>query len=703
MIAASPNFVIGADIGGTFTDIFALDLESGGCATGKVLTDHADPANSVAEGLRGLIESQLVNPAAVSKVLHATTLVTNALIQRRGAKTALLVTEGFRDAIEIGTEHRFDLYDLDIEKPAPLAPRSLRRPIRERILADGSVALPLDEAQVRLEIQGLLAEGVQSFAVCLLHGYRNPVHEQRVRDIIRQLSGEVHVSISSEVAPEIREYERASTTLINAYVAPIVGPYLRALRQRLESLGIGSKLLIMQSNGGTATPDTAQRFPVRLLESGPSAGAIGAAYLARETQRPKILFFDMGGTTAKAFIIDDGHPLIARKLEVAHVYRFKHGSGLPVQIPAIDMIEIGAGGGSIARIDRLGLLKVGPESAESDPGPACYGLGGTLPTVTDADLILGYLSADNFLGGRMRLDEEASRKAIHDHIATPLGLSIEEAAWGIHHVVNENMASAARVHLLEHAKSPNDYSMVAFGGAGPVHAYGVARVLRQKEVIVPWQAGVGSAYGMLCAPVSFEVARSLTVPITEANWADINRMLDEMVVECRHMVEEAGIPATQITWTRSADMRYRGQGHEIQVDLENLGLPAPDLDDVLGRFRAEYRRLNAVDGPIAPVDAVTWRAVASGPVPRLPLTSAGIGGQNPRGRRGRRIYFHDAGGYLPAQIVPRETLVAGERVAGPAVIELGDASITVGPLAVATVREDGLIVMKLNSDETHGY
>ena len=365
------------------------------------------------------------------------------------------------------------------------------------------------------EVQGLLAEGVESFAVCLLHGYRNPVHEQRVRDIIRQLSGEVHVSISSEVAPEIREYERASTTVINAYVAPIVGPYLRALRQRLESLGIGSKLLIMQSNGGTATPDTAQRFPVRLLESGPSAGAIGAAYLARETKRPKVLFFDMGGTTAKAFIVDDGHPLIARKLEVAHVYRFKHGSGLPVQIPAIDMIEIGAGGGSIARIDRLGLLKVGPESAESDPGPACYGLGGTLPTVTDADLILGYLSADNFLGGRMRLDQEASRRAILDHIATPLGLSIEEAAWGIHHVVNENMASAARVHLLEHAKSPGDYSMVAFGGAGPVHAYGVARALRQSEVIVPWQAGVGSAYGMLCAPVSFDVARSLTVPIID--------------------------------------------------------------------------------------------------------------------------------------------------------------------------------------------
>jgi N-methylhydantoinase A len=687
-------YFVGTDIGGTFTDIFAVEVESGRSLTAKVLTDHGDPTSSVSRGIAQMIAAGDLRATEVARVLHGTTLVTNALIQRRGARAALLVTEGFRDALEIGTEHRFDLYDLDIEKPRPVVPRHLRRPIRERVLADGSVESPLDVEQARAEIAALLAQGVESIAVCLLHAFRNPVHERRLRELVAELAPTMHVSLSSEVAPEIREYERASTTAINAYVAPVVGPYLRALREQLARIDVRGSLLVMQSNGGTAVPETASQFPVRLLESGPAAGAIGAAYIARAMSRPKVLFFDMGGTTAKAFIVDDGAPIVARKLEVAHVYRFKHGSGLPVQVPAVDMIEIGAGGGSIAHIDRLGLLKVGPDSAESEPGPACYGLGGTLPTVTDADVVLGYIGTESFLGGRMRLDREAARQAIATHLAAPLGLSVEEAAWGIHQVVNENMASAARVHLLERGRTPNDYAMVAFGGAGPTHAYGVARALRLGEIVVPWQAGVGSAFGMLCAPVSFDLARSLAVPLADARWREIAAFLDEMVAECRQRVADAGVAPESIVTVRSVDMRYRGQGHEVQVDLEGLGWPDVASEEVLARFRAEYERLNAVKGPDAPIDFVTWRTSARGPIPRLPLKAAGPGGA-PRARSRRPVYFGEKHGYVDALVVPRESLLPGETIAGPAMIELGDATVAVGPDATATMRDDGLIHVSL--------
>lgn len=687
-------YFVGTDIGGTFTDLFAVEVETGRSLTAKVLTDHEHPTNSVSKGIRQLIDAGGLSPKDVARVLHGTTLVTNALIQRRGARTALLVTEGFRDSLEIGTEHRFDLYDLDIEKPRPIVPRHLRRPIRERVLADGSVERGLDEAQARAQIAALLAENVGSIAVCLLHAYRNPVHEQRLRELIAEAAPSLHVSLSSDVAPEIREYERGSTTAINAYVAPIVAPYLRALGQQLAQAGIHGALLVMQSNGGTAVAQTASRFPVRLLESGPAAGAIGAAYIARTMDRSRVLFFDMGGTTAKAFIVDDGAPIVARRLEVAHVYRFKRGSGLPVQVPAVDMIEIGAGGGSIARIDRLGLLKVGPDSAESEPGPACYGLGGHLPTVTDADVVLGYIGTETFLSGRMRLDRDAARQAIARHLAEPLGLSVEEAAWGIHRVVNENMAAAARVHLLERGRTPNDYSMVAFGGAGPTHAYGVARALRLGEIVVPWQAGVGSAFGMLCAPVSFDLARSFSVPVDGADWSAAAALLDDMVLECRQRVADAGVPADSIVTVRSVDMRYRGQGHEVQVELEGLDWPRVSPERVLERFRAEYERLNGVKGPTAPIDFVTWRAGARGPVPELPL-KGGAGASAMRTRSRRDVHFGETVGYLDTAVVPRELLLAGETIAGPALIELGDATVTVGPHASATIREDGLIQINL--------
>jgi len=696
---SAPVYWIGADIGGTFTDLFVIDRASGACLTGKILTDHADPTNSIVNGLKTLAEHEAIDLSQAERVFHGTTLVTNAVLQRRGARSALLVTEGFRDAVEIGTEHRFDLYDLDLDKPRPLVPRRWRRAVKERILADGTIECELDRAQVEREVKDLRGQGVEAFAVCLLHAYLNPEHERAVRDVIHEIAPNVHVSLSSDIAPEIREYERGSTVSINAYVAPIVAPYLHTLGQRLKGMGIQAQLLIMQSNGGICSPRVAAQHPVRLLESGPAAGAIGAAHIARTTKEDKVLFFDMGGTTAKAFILDDGRPLLARKLEVAQVYRFKHGSGLPVQTPAIEMIEIGAGGGSIAHIDRLGLLKVGPESAESEPGPACYGRGGTRPTVTDADLVLGYIGADSFLGGRMKLDGEAARRAIAEHIATPLAMSVEEAAWGIHQVVNENMAAAARIHLLEHGRTPERYSMIAFGGAGPTHAYGVAKALKLPRIVVPLQAGVGSAFGMLCAPVAFEMAQSRTVALDAVDWPETAQLLDRMIEECRVNVVSAGIDSDATSIHRSADLRYRGQGHEIQVHLEGLPWPNVSSEAVRARFLAEYRRLNGVDGPELSIDVITWRASVRGPDPNLPLVASNVAAELQSADGSRPVYFAEAGGFVSARIVSSSSLKPGDRIGGPAIVELGDASVTVGPAAMASFGADGLIRLELTDGE----
>lgn len=688
---------IGIDIGGTFTDLFVVDPGQGTAATSKVLTDHTDPTAAIERGLAEMIAAGDLIPEKVERVVHGTTLVTNAVIMRRGAPTALLTTEGFRDSIEIGTEHRFDLYDLGIEKPLPLIPRHLRRPIAERVLADGSVERELDEVQTRTEVKDLLDRGVNSIAVCLLHSFRNPKHERRIEQIIREIAKNVHVSLSSDVAPEIREYERASTTAINAFVAPEVGPYLRAFGKRLAGLGIQAPLLIMQSNGGTAAPEAAERYPVKLLESGPAAGAIGAANIARLSKEDRVFFFDMGGTTAKAVIIDNGEPLIAKKLEVGHVYRFKHGSGLPVQAPTVDLIEIGAGGGSIAHVDALGLLKVGPESAESEPGPACYGLGGTRPTVTDADLVLGYIGADTFLGGRMKLDLEKARAAIAEHVAVPLGITIEEAASGIHRVVNENMAAAARVHLLEHGKTPSAYSMVAFGGAGPVHAYGVARILGCSRILAPLHASVGSAFGLLCAPISFDTARSFPVSLRNADWASADEVIAELSAEGTRLVNWAGVKPEETVTEISADMRYRGQGHEITVAISPAQIRARDIEAMERAFAEEYRRLNAVAGPNAAVELVTWRVRVRGPVPTIAGSpSASVKSATPR----KRNVWFEASGFAESTIVGAHEIEPGKTLAGPAIVELGGASLTVGPDSNVTLRPDGLIVVDINEART---
>src|SRR5213083_2013681 len=582
---------LGVDIGGTFTDLVVIDETTGTTRVGKVLTNPKDVAHDVEEGIHALLDEAGVRPDEVRAVVHGTTLATNALIEKKGARTALLTTEGFRDALEIGREGRYDMYDLFIDPPPPLVPRHLRREVPERLLADGSISRALDEGAARRALAELAREGVEALAICLVHAYVNPVHERRLAELARDAQPGLVVSCSSEVVPEIREYERASTTCANVYVAPLMARYLEDLERRLAGLGIPGQLYVMQSSGGIALPPLARRLPVRLVESGPAAGALAAAEAARGRDEPRLLSFDMGGTTAKACVIDDGVPLVGREFEVARADRFKKGSGLPIRVPVIEMIEIGAGGGSIARVDRLGLLKVGPDSAGADPGPACYNLGGRLPTVTDADLVLGYLDAEFFLGGRMRLDRDAARRAIEEHVARPLGLDVVAAAWGIHRVVNENMAAAARIHGIERGRDLRSYPLFAFGGAGPVHCWQVARVLRVPRILLPFGAGAISAYGLLSAPLAFDFVRTHRERLDTADWPTLNRLFAEMESEGRALLARAGVRETDVRVARIAEMRYLGQGHEVEAALPLGKLTAASLAKITASFEASYRAL----------------------------------------------------------------------------------------------------------------
>ncbi|MGH2369499.1 MAG: hydantoinase/oxoprolinase family protein, partial [Chloroflexota bacterium] len=508
----------GVDVGGTFTDLLLVDDATGAAWVGKTLTTPEDPSVGVRTGLAEALAAAGVSAEALGTVIHGTTLVTNALLERRGDRTALVTTKGFRDAVEIAREHRFDMYDLLLDLPPPIASRRLRFEVDERLLADGTEYRPVDPDEVRTLAERLRAAGVEAVAVCFLHSYVDPAHERQVGALLAEMLPGVRVALSCEVVGEIREYERTSTTLANVYVQRITERYLDRIQRELEDLGSPARLLVMLSSGGVATVETARRFPVRLIESGPAAGALAAAHAGRLCGRPNLLSFDMGGTTAKACLIEDGRPLVTTELEVDRVYRFKKGSGLPIKAPAIEMIEIGAGGGSIARVDPFGLVKVGPQSAGAQPGPACYGQGGDQPTVTDADLLLGYLDPAFFLGGRMRLDRAAAERAIAEQIGGPLGLSVVEAAWAIHQVVNEQMAAAARMHAVERGKDVRAFPLFAFGGAGPVHAHRVAAILGVREIICPFAAGVGSTVGFLVAPLAFDFVRSHYGLLDHLDW-----------------------------------------------------------------------------------------------------------------------------------------------------------------------------------------
>ncbi len=704
---------LGVDIGGTFTDLVVIDEATGTARVGKVLTTTKDPAHGVEEGIHALLDEAGVRSDAVRAVVHGTTLATNALIERKGAKIALLTTEGFRDALEIRREGRYDMYDLFIDPPPPLVPRHLRREVPERLLADGSILKTLDEAAARRALAELARDGVEALAICLLHAYVNPAHERRLSEIAREVSPGLSVSCSSEVVPEIREYERASTTCANVYVAPLMARYLEDLERRLAALGIDGQLYIMQSSGGTALPPLARRLPVRLVESGPAAGALAAAQAARERHEPKLLSFDMGGTTAKACVIDDGVPLVGREFEVARADRFKKGSGLPIRVPVIELIEIGAGGGSIARVDRMGLLKVGPDSAGADPGPACYTLGGRHPTVTDADLLLGYLDAEFFLGGRMRLDREAAHRVVGEHVARRLGLDVTGAAWGIHRVVNENMAAAARIHGIERGRDLRQYPLFAFGGAGPVHCWQVAKILKVPRILIPFGAGAMSAYGLLAAPLAFDFVRTGRQRLDRADWPAINRLFAEMEEEGRALLARAGVAPADIHISRIAEMRHAGQGHEVECAMPLGALSTESLPTITASFENAYRALYHRLPHGVPIEALNWRLTVSGPQPSTGLsrrsepgralirppsvhasrTAPTTTGSAQATKGARQAYFAEVGGFVETPVYDRYALHAGAEFAGPAIVEERESTAVVGPGARCRVDDGfGLVV-----------
>src|SRR5688572_19028223 len=580
---------LAVDIGGTFTDVVLLDAAGTTTVIEKVLTTPKDPAAAVMDGTRRALARAGVGAREVRYVIHGTTLVTNALIERKGAPTGLVTTAGHEDALEIGRETRYDAYDLALEKPEPLVPPRLRLGLGARMLADGRERTALSTAEVDAVVERLRAAGVEAIAVSLLHAYRNSAHERAVAARLAEQAPGLRVSLSSVVSGEIREYERTSTTVANAYVLGAVEAYLRSLSDLLRSDGFAGQLLLMLSSGGTCTVETACEVPIRLVESGPAGGAAAAAHYARITGTPRVLAFDMGGTTAKICLIDDGEPQITREFEVARVWRFKRGSGLPLLVPVVELIEIGAGGGSIAHIDKLGLPKVGPESAGSEPGPACYGRGGERPTVTDANLVLGYLDPDYFLGGAMPLDRRAAEAAIRLHVGERLGLPLAEAAWGIHAIVTENMANAALMHAVERGKEIDAYDLYAFGGAAPMHVGTLAERLAIRKVVVPPGAGVRSCFGFLASPLAFEVARSRTVRLEAIDLGDVAALLESLEADARAPLALAGVTGGDVTVRRFAEMRYRGQGYELEVPVPRGRPDRAWLAALAAAFEEVYR------------------------------------------------------------------------------------------------------------------
>jgi N-methylhydantoinase A len=693
---AKGHWRAGVDIGGTFTDLLLVDEESGRFRVGKVLTTASEPAAGVRGALTRELESGDVSADALGTLVHGTTLVTNAVIERKGARTALLITEGFRDTLLIGREHRYDMYDARLEKPEPLVPRRLTFAIPERVLADGTVYRPLDETAVTALADVLRGGGVLAVGVCLLHAYRHPAHELRVREILQHRYPELRVALSHEVVGDLREYERASTTVANAYVQEVVDRYLGRLQSELTQIGHRGEFLVMLSSGATATPETARRFPVRLMESGPAAGALAAAHLGARMGRANLLSFDMGGTTAKACLIEHGRPSIGSEFEVARLQRFKKGSGLPIKISSVDLIEIGAGGGSIARVDRFGLLKVGPDSSGSDPGPACYGLGGTEPTVTDADLVLGYLDPRYFLGGRMPLDVAAAKRAIQERLAEPLGLDLSRAAWTVHQVVNENMANATRVHAVERGRDARKFPLFAFGGAGPVHAYRVAEKLGVGELIAPFGAGVGSTIGLLAAPLAFDFVRTAVARVRALDWALVVRLLHEMEDEGRDVLRHAGVADGEIRLEVAADMRLIGQAHEITVELPGTAPADGDEDRLERAFEQTYTGLFGRTPPNVPVEVVSWRVRLAGPRPDLTLRMSSLSGDRSGSLKGEReAYFPELGGYHPTPVYDRYTLAAGAEVCGPAIVEERESTVVIGPRGSARVDDVLNLIVEL--------
>ena len=675
------DYRISFDIGGTFTDLVMLDGASGTLSAAKVLTTPHDPSEAVARGIRRLLDSKRIGAESLAyAVAGATTLVTNTLLEGKGARTGLITTDGFADVLEIGREVRYDVYQNAPRMPPPLVPGELRMTVVERLDKDGNVVVPLDLAQAEAAVEGLAAARVDSIAVCLLHAYANPAHELAVGQLIAKRLPKVAVTLSSELLPQIREYERTVNTVLNAYLQPPCSHHLARLERTIAELGVKSPLYMMHGAGGVVSCATAERFPLKLLESGPAAGALAAVFYGRLTDTTHLLSFDIGGTTAKACVIDGDRPNVTNDFEAARVDRFKKGSGYPVKLPAINLIEIGAGGGSIARVDRMGLLKIGPDSAGADPGPACYGRGGSEPTVTDADLVMGYLNADFFLGGELKLDRAAAERAINERVAKPLGLSLVQTATGIHRLVNENMAAAARVHIAEHGKDPRNYTLMAFGGAGPVHARDVARRLGIRRLVVPHSAGVLSAVGLLVAPPALDFVKSYVTPLGRIDWAVLDALLAEMTAQGKQALERVGVDTAGISRELSADMRYVGQGREVTVSLPEELIAARNPERIEKTFYAQYELLYSRCLTDVAVEALNWRVVVRGPAPKVTLAHSARQGSAAHARKpSRRAYFYDVQNFVDTPVYDHEHLQPGAAFAGPVIVEQRASTTVAGP------------------------
>ena len=686
---------LAVDIGGTFTDV-ALECGDKQFTT-KTLTTKSQPETGVLAGIETVLTQAKINPSQVETIIYGTTLATNLLIERRGAPVALVTTLGFRDVVEMRNENRFEQYDINIELPAPLVPRSQRLVVSERIGADGRILKPLNEDEVRALIPHLLEKEIQSVAVGFLHSYRNNSHEQRAREIICAEAPELDVTLSSEVSPEMREFERISTACANAYVQPLMSRHLGSLASQLRTQGLDCPLFLMLSGGGITTLETAIRFPVRLVESGPAGGAIFSSFIAKQLGLSRVLSYDMGGTTAKVCLIDDGEPHTSRTFEVAREYRFLKGSGIPINIPVIEMVEIGAGGGSIADVDSMNRIRVGPESADSEPGPASYDLGGTAPTVTDADLLLGRLDPENFAGGSIRLNVENASKALDSVIGSKLGFKTSHTALGVSEIVDENMSNAARVHAIESGVDIETYTIVAFGGAAPIHAARLAEKLNIQKIVIPPGAGVGSALGFLQAPVSYEVIRSYYQRLDNLDYHGINQLLHSMRKEATDVVEP-GAQGQQTREIRTAFMRYIGQGHEVSVEipvkLEEAELDSQSSGRLTIAFETEYTRLYGRTIPSLEIEILTWSLLVSTKGSDGRAIKMSAKSYAPDTTEFRKLMDAESGEFNDAAVYDRSSLSPGAKIEGPVIVTESDTATVITRRFEGQVTDGGYMIFE---------
>ncbi len=683
---------LGVDIGGTFTDV-VIEVGAASFST-KVLTTYIAPENAIIDGMQQVCAKAGIDPSQINQIIHGTTLATNALIERRGAKTALITTQGFRDVIEMRTESRFEQYDLNLTLPEPLLPRQMRYTVPGRMDASGTELIPLTRAYIEPVVEKIAAAGYDSIAVGLIHSYLNDTHERLVGEVLADMMPDAMVSLSSEVSPQMREYERFNTVVANAYIKPLMKSYLCRLEGRLRGEGVTCNIFLMHSGGGIISIENAAEFPVRLVESGPAGGAVFAANIAARYGLDKVLSFDMGGTTAKICLIKNQTPKTSRVFEVARTYRFKKGSGMPISIPVIDMVEIGAGGGSLAQVDAMRQIRVGPESAGSEPGPACYGRGGAKPAVTDADLVLGKLDPTNFAGGTMTLNTEASAKALSDVLGDPLDMDAPTAAFGLAEVVDENMANAARVHAVENGEDLSEYTMIAFGGAAPLHAGRLCEKLGVARVLVPQGAGVGSAIGFLRAPFSFEANRSVYMTLADFQPDKIKTLLMGLQAEAKGFVRNCDATSPILSEFK-VYMRYSGQGWEIPITLTQDQAMNPDAATFEARFVEDYVKLfgRAVDG--MDIEITVWSVNATTPPETVPRVPEDAGSSAAMSHATRDLFDPALGKFVPASITLRDDMDVGATATGPAIITEDETTIIVPSSRHATRQPDGCIDMRI--------